>query len=256
VWVLIVAEWLQWLAALPISCRQQVDTMLFHLRVVGMTAVVHQLEWYRILWQLREMMRETLPRPSRFSSNQLFLHFLATTYPHRSAQSVQDHLSKLCQLIQLAQRMENAEEGAAKALFERLCASLSPEEKEQLQDEEQCRSDDFPAAASRLRLPNTGLKRDAGTRTMTRKQKRPFSHMISLPQQQLTVTSFYKVGSLIPSIQQWCQQQGRDFERQLRIFLYSPTADIRARIRQQIDARDEDRGGVEEEEEEEEEVRK
>jgi len=201
-----------------------VDALLIRLRFVGSVALVHKLEWYRLLYRLRALMRDssTTAMEGR-SSSQLFVQYLTATLPHESPQNVQEQLRKLHQLLRIADELESAgaEAGAAKAFFERLCAPLSPEEMN--------RADDSVGAGAVVgggRVEDSSAQQDQPG--LLRKRKRCATGP------QLTLKSFTQVASLIPRIQQWCEHNHSDWEASLRIYLYTPTAEARARIRRDI----------------------
>jgi hypothetical protein len=217
---------------LPAPQKQQVDALLCRLRHVGSVALVHKLEWYRLLYRLRALMRVEPLNPTGLgglSSSQLFGLYLTTTLPHESPQNIQEQLRKLHQLLRIADQLEDAatETGAAKAFFERLCAPLSPEEVRRVGDS----ADPGTVAV----VDDGAVEESAGQQEqpgLVRKRKR-----CATAPPQLTLKSFTQVASLLPSILQWCEQNQSDWVASLRVYLYTPTAKARARIRRDIGIR-------------------
>jgi hypothetical protein len=177
---------------LPLIQQQEVQTLLSALHRASDQVVVQQLEWYRLLMQLREFIRTS------GGDAQLFLSYLQRTYPHESAANIQEKLKKLHQLLLIAEGWEDEKAGAALAFFERLCTPGWETNEElppaSVQD----------GALSQLRAPGHQLK--------------------------LRLHRFLAIASLIPTIKQWCIDQNQDFEAQLRKYLYEPQRDVRIRI--------------------------
>ncbi len=216
------------------------DALLSRLRCVGSVALVHKLEWYRLLYRLRALMRDGMASSGTTitttiittmegrSSSQLFVQYLSALLPYESPQNVQEQLRKLHQLLRIADELESAaaEAGAAKSFFERLCAPLSAEELRRVQD---CEPSSGPG-------PNGGSGSEGASAAerpiLGNKRKR----CDTAPH--LTLKSFIQVASLLPRFQQWCDSKHEiDWEASLRIYLYTPTSEARARILRDIEVR-------------------
>jgi len=230
-----------WLSTLSVLQRQQVDALLSRLRCEGSVALVHKLEWFRLLYRLRTLMRDgvaihgdgirtVLTAREGQSGSQLFMHYLSTSLPHDSPHHVQEQLGKLHQLLRIADQREDAEAGAAKALFERLCAPLSPDDLCRVQGSSSSKS----SCSQELNdVCGTAAAASADLPVLRHKRKR-----CDTTAPHLTLKSFIQVASLLPRFQQWCHsRQDMDWEASLRIYLYSPTKEVRVRILRDMEVR-------------------
>jgi len=204
-------------------------------------ALVHKLEWFRLLYRLRTLMRDgvaihgdgirtLLTAREGQSGSQLFMHYLSTSLPHDSPHHVQEQLGKLHQLLRIADQREDAEAGAAKALFERLCAPLSPDDLCRVQGSSSSKS----SCSQELNdVCGTAAAASADLPVLRHKRKR-----CDTTAPHLTLKSFIQVASLLPRFQQWCHsRQDMDWEASLRIYLYSPTKEVRVRILRDMEVR-------------------
>lgn len=182
--------------------------LLGRLHEEGSGALVQQLEWYRLLRRLRCLLQPIPVSPP------LFQQYLTAVLPsEQTPANVGELLRKLHQLLNHADAAEQArtQPGAAKALFHRLCAPLTPEEAARVLEDAATPSPS-PAAPS----PLGKRKRCAST----------------APPPQLSLKSFTEVVSRLPAIQAWCKQQSprSDWEATIRIYLYAPPSQVRARL--------------------------